>query len=1158
MPLLLEECIPIDKKKLQTILQDSLPEEDRATFEHFARLLKYSCHYKFQTMLSEVCDSYQPFHHNNGLVTYAEQMDNPRYAQNLIDRLKKFLEEAQYQKISEYDIRDLLYFQRSLLKIVFPVEKYQEFCVYFSGEDSSWQPYRSWHTLWLTRRFKQVRYYKKLVVLFRPFKILLKQADANQYEPSGGIVSDDVISPQPMLLKLFQNIPYDYLPIIFPDALFKIPFSKRLWWTVLLGASGVMAILSMTMLSPWYGTVCLLPLLLFLHNVWHYTKQKESYYQKLLSHFYSNNLSNNQGIFRHLIDQAEDETYKQMLVIFHAFWRKESWAFSSISKMLLSSYLEKFLLEYCGVKNKLNLESILVEMGNFLDADGTDNHWLPMMLGHTGAERSYLQQDAAKEAGRIQIEAASQPLARAGVITIAPGTERCEQQVFHRNAFLLEVADTNGLKCSHPPGSAIRWLLDKPHATQLARDCQPGNNCLEVEVKDTPDLPLQGIGKIVTEEGSCEFRYYRQANSNQLWLTAGLRYRHSHTPDAPILVRPVLPSFLLSIPLIEGASEVPLPRDVHFPAAGLVKLSFGGSKEFIAAYNLIAAGKSSCLQLDSRLPYLYETGTLVTLTPPAANLKHGVEPGVCLIPVTTTKNFGRRGILILAPGTEQEERSSFSREALLVELDSPLENFHIKGSFVQLDRTNKTKIMRKAKSGDKSILIHSTGEEITDGTMIISPGQNHQEVRQFHITDKYLYLGRATQFAHATDTQVWEANMESQLRYEAHQGSHMITVENAGAFPAKGVLEIHFNGDHGVKEVFPFQHVKGSNTLLLISAVDRLFAAGSKVLISAVEVTTDTTLHYHDKQIKADFSCVPDFPERGKIVLEPGSQAQEEVDFQRHPARLHLRGKLKNDHSKGTVVSFASYAELPIVEPLAKNTDRLVLEIGYLLPDRGCLVLKNGEPNDIIWYRKIPYRVLLERPCRFHHTRGSRVYFPGIEDNVSIAKPIEKGDQELKVVNGQELPKRGKIKIKGLFRSVWTEYVREDDILYLQHPVPYNFPLHTYLSFPEVFLHSHLTPSTDYVEVSDPSLLPESGELVLEKAPRGIYGPNRQEERIAFRYSPDILWLDAPLSRRYESGTVVYSPELFIRGVGGFQLRSLRDSAKELQEWLAKKLDLVS
>ena len=54
-------------------------------------------------------------------------------------------------------------------------------------------------------------------------------------------------------------------------------------------------------------------------------------------------------------------------------------------------------------------------------------------------------------------------------------------------------------------------------------------------------------------------------------------------------------------------------------------------------------------------------------------------------------------------------------------------------------------------------------------------------------------------------------------------------------FPLEGSLEIHFNGNSGVKEVFPFVRAQNSNTLSLRTKLQQFLPNGSNILITAVE-----------------------------------------------------------------------------------------------------------------------------------------------------------------------------------------------------------------------------------------------------------------------------------------------------------------------------------
>ena len=1149
MPLVFDESIPIEKSKFIVILRDSLPPEKRKKFEQFAKLLEHCCHHKYQNILNDLYNSYKPFNPNIDFPDFLDEWEERSNLKNLIESFRRFLEQAQYQRISEYDILDILHLPlRNKFQISFPLERYQEFLVYFHQETYNKQKYRKWSSLWLRKHWRKIPHYKSLIVLFRPFRAVAKKP-GKRFKHNKTLSENGTNSPQPITIKLFQNLPYDYLPIIFPGVLFKAPFIKKIYKVALIILTLASAIIGGTVFSPWHALIAIIPSLLLFYQITIEHKEEEKYYQDFLSNFYYNSVNNNQGVLRQLVEQSEENIYKKILAIFHAIWRRDLWSFSEISAYSLDPYLRKFFLEHYGVQVKLDIENILWECSCHHNGEKI----MPKLLENKSPHRSYLKEDSSK--GECFLDLKAENLTPySGILDIAPGTERAEKAMFLRDNFILHFSQE--LKFSHPEGSAIRWLIENPYQSSLAEDCVKGSDYFLVD--NPEELPLQGIGKLFVNNKNFEFRYYRERNSNRLYLTAGLRYRHIISKECPIWIRPTLPNFSLPKPLNKGSKEVLVPKNICFPTKGFVRFAESTDKDFIVRYTALETEKGQKLSFAEPTPFDYESVVSVACTPPVSSLKTRIKKGSSLIPIKETKHFGKWGTVILSPGEDHEERLPFYREALLLKLSTPLENSHRKGSIIEVGKTAKTKIINKARRGSDTILVHGFAGEIFQNTITISPDRDQKEIRKFTILEKYLYLGSPTKRHHAEKSEVWEANFESPLRYEALQGSSLITVENASSFPLRGNLEINFKATNGVKEVFPFQRTECSNTLLLTTQIDQVIPEKTRFFITAVEITAETPLHYHDQSIKADFSCVENFPCRGTILIEPGGRNAETIEFKRYLNRLYLKNHLKHKHAAGTAIDFSSYSQYTISEEISANSDRIYLECGYLLPTRGNLILKQGEQTEVVWYRKIPHRVFLEKPCLYPHNRGGSILFSGIEENVSLAAPIEKGSQEIQIFNGQELPYRGSLFIQGIFRSVKVKYIRKDSTLFLQSPIPYHFSMRAKIKYPKAYLRAHASPGMDYIEISKPSLLPKSGEIILEKAhySKMYRKRNRKEERLICQYRPNTLWLDNPIKQTYPAGTQVVCPELLLNGASEIKAASLEEAVKKLDLFLGQKLSI--
>lgn len=1140
MSIWFEESIPVEKSQFTKVLRDNLPQSDWDAFDHFARLFDHYCSYKFKNISDQLHGYYQPFNPNTSAPIPLTEAEEQYYVNNLINRFKRFLEQAQYQQMNEYDIRDILrQSQIHGISIGFPSEKYQEFLVYYRDPVLGTKYFRSWRTLWLHKYRREIWYYKRVTILVQPFrKSSLKFFKSTQENIGEELRS--VHLPQPILLKLFQDIRQDYLPIIFPGIFLKFSFFKKIYLGMMFAVSIAIA-LSLFFLgsASWYGSLGILPLFFFFYTFYESDKIKKQYYRDLLNHFYHKNVGNNSGVLSYLNDRIAEETYKQNFLVLYAFWKKASWSFHPISMQSLVSYIQNFMLEYFGIQVKLNLENVLPDL---LSGFQNSEPYLPAWLHSAYPMRSYIKYHINPGAKECDLEETSLPLLHSGVVHIAPGTEYIEKKAFFSEKFLLHIQEEQGLKFSHAPGSAVRWIMDKPIRTKLSEDISPESNFLSVSTESLESLPLQGIGKVILGERQVEFRYHRKREENRLSLDAGLRYRHSVCPESQVLVRPRLPFFSLVEECPKGSSCIEIPDNTVFPQSGLVKFSYPANS-WIVPYSLECKENKNFLKLALETKEPLPKETKVCLTPPVSTLTHAVKKNIWLLPLQDNQYFSKRGTLILSPDTDQEERISFQGETLRIRLESPLIFTHKRGALIAVKgMTLKSKLTQKAYKKSEFITIQGFPENIASGEIILDMGEEIQEIHRFSIAERYFELTTPTRFRHAAGSEVCEAKLESPLRYEAFQGSHLITVEDASSFPLAGTLEINFHSTGGVKEVFPFLRTQCSNTLILKSQAREVLKKDSPVIISAVEIATNCAYHYHDKRIKANFSCVPAFPNEGTIILEPGSQNEETILFQRFPNRIYFHKPIEYFHSAGVLMDFSNYMQCETKEEIQVNQDRVNLEIQTLLPDRGVLCFHDKDQKDSVWYRKLAGRVILHEPCHYHHAKGSEIVFPTISKNVTLAIEIEKGDQKIKINNAQELPKKGKIRIEGiLFHEVLVEYTREDDILYLKDPIPYNFSIHASISIPEVYLNTHLSPGMEYLEISDASFLPESGELCIEPA-------SSYEERISYQYLPSILWLDKPFSKKYETGIIVSSPELMAKGTGSLDSVTLEDSVHQLKE----------
>lgn len=1143
MTIWFEESIPLEKIKLTESLGSTFSSEDWKIFAHISQLLDAFCDREFQKILIQLLEYYQPFNPNTNITTTIDEVAELQYAQNLVDHFRRFLEQAQYQPIAEADIRDIIRQTRvDGIKLVLPPERYREFLLYYREREVTTLHQRNWRYFWLKRTSKVITSYKRLTLLFRPFRKNLVPPQMLQ-DPT--IVDDwrAVLRAQPITIKLFQNIRGDSLPIILPGITIKTSTSSKLQLLGIFFVSCIVSgILAWTCDSFWYALLGLLPFSFMLYEIIMGELHHRAYYRNLLIQLYHKNVSNNSGVLSYLLDRISEETYKQNLIVLYALWKREEWAFGVIGLEDLRQYLQQFLLKYFGIKVKLNLENVIPKLMS--SQNSNDYPASIMLINATSLPRAYLKQGFPEAGTYLDFEATTPPLPCMGIVQIASGTEQAEEIPFIRDEFFLSNTNPQGFEFSHSQGSAIRWILDKPIRVVLTQDCKMDSNILIVSSHDANLLPLQGIGKILLDEKNdkfIEFRFHRNCQDNHLSLDGGLRYRHCPDSTNPIiLVRPILPRFVLGIEIPAKQGQIPIPSDVIFPQQGLIKLETLGQSQILPYQQEIPG----ILKLMQTYPDKLQIGTTISLTPPTTRLAEDVSSNSLRLPIIHNQFFENRGCLILDGNTESEERVTFRGEIWEIEIEQPLEFSHRRGGLVLLHGQVKSDIASDVSRGKKFLFVQGISSIVSQGKIVVDPGEYYQENCQFKIIHKYFNLITATQYPHEQGAEICQACLESPLRYEALQGSHLITVEDASKFPLSGTLEIHYNGTSGVKEVFAYIRNAGSNTLRLQTQIKQFIYQNTPILITAVEVASQNPYHYHEHGCYADFSCVPNFPQQGQIIIEPGSQNQETVHFQRHPCRIRLAKPMKYYHPPGTLADFSQYASCILKEPWRSQQNRIILDYQHLLPQQGSLVVCGPDgTSQVIWYRKKTNCLLLKQPCRYHHTQSTWVVFPTISSNVHLIVGVEKGECQLQVHGEQDLPIKGKLIIEGFLHTATVQFLREGNLLFLETPLEYSFSRHVRISLPEMYLNNHASPGQDYLEVVSASFAPETGYVLINPG-------SQLEERVEFQYRPDILWLDKPLSKDFPIGTTIYSPELWAKGTANLEIASMDKTRTLLQDIL--------
>ncbi|XP_052232684.1 transmembrane protein 143-like isoform X1 [Dreissena polymorpha] len=300
-----ERYIPLTRKSvIRQLMQkeDFLTAEEKKYYEDFTLSLDSAIVNKYNGVLQELKNLFDPI--NPDKDTIETRKWNPRERQDsefwLLQRLEDLMEKANFHELpqpiveramQEHEVGDGI-------RVAVDTTKYDVLKFWALGREKipvtlPW--YRA-----LFQRPKTVKpklYYKRIVVAIR-FK-----------------------RDQKLILKSFKEIPVNSLEMILPDGKLKIgKFDKRIFTaSVTLATLGVIAKVVTVLASmnvDWTLMMTGVTGLLAAQRWTSYKNKRNQYLADLSRLLYFKNVANNRGLLALLVDRAEDETFKQALLVY--------------------------------------------------------------------------------------------------------------------------------------------------------------------------------------------------------------------------------------------------------------------------------------------------------------------------------------------------------------------------------------------------------------------------------------------------------------------------------------------------------------------------------------------------------------------------------------------------------------------------------------------------------------------------------------------------------------------------------------------------------------------------------------------------------------------------------------------------------------------------
>jgi hypothetical protein len=376
-----EHYIPVRKADLVKLLADdsSLSAEERQQFLELCTLVGSTIHFQYHEKLEELKDSYfsldPDVDERTREASHAEHED--RQASVVFEQFGGLMQRANFRKLSQDEIlASLSAASHWGLNLQLDFSIFDRLEVYARGDVVGKRSVRTLRN-WYRETIVDVPTFQRLAVVFRLASAsggrqpTDSTASGSQQKYQGAHAPRSPAEHRPIAMKLFKNIPKADLEMLLPGtrvrmslfdqgrilvptisglgiALFKL-FTKAAA-TALAGFSGMLGFLILLAGTIGYGVKAFMG----------YLNTKDKYQLSLTRSLYFQNLDNNAGVFFRLLDEAEEQEFREAVLAWWLLWRQAcggddgGWTAPQIDRAA-----EKFLRQRCNLKVDFEIEDAL-------------------------------------------------------------------------------------------------------------------------------------------------------------------------------------------------------------------------------------------------------------------------------------------------------------------------------------------------------------------------------------------------------------------------------------------------------------------------------------------------------------------------------------------------------------------------------------------------------------------------------------------------------------------------------------------------------------------------------------------------------------------------------------------------------------------------------
>lgn len=355
----LEHFIPIRKSDLVRILRNdpTLELHEREPFAHFCKLLEATLHHDFHSHLDELKDAYAPFDPDAEPkpreVLTLDQRET--HAQKLFERFNELMTKANFRKLSAEELQySLNTNNESGVQITANLEIFNRLDIYVRGDVIGKKANRSWLRFGKPKEV-EICTYQRLAVMFR----LKPGSDSKQ-----------PIDPSAVVLKLFKNIPKSDIEMLLPGTTVRMTLFDQ-GKIILPTVSGVIITLVKILqgavalaFASLQGAIAFLALIsgVFgygLRSFFGYLNTRDKYHLNLTRSLYFQNLDSNAGVIHRLLDEAEEQEFREVVL---AWWLLRQSGFAALTSEQLDRAAEAWLEQQLGLKVDFEVSDALAKL----------------------------------------------------------------------------------------------------------------------------------------------------------------------------------------------------------------------------------------------------------------------------------------------------------------------------------------------------------------------------------------------------------------------------------------------------------------------------------------------------------------------------------------------------------------------------------------------------------------------------------------------------------------------------------------------------------------------------------------------------------------------------------------------------------------------------